>query len=291
MKNLIAATLCMFIMHSTLSQDLDKTPSIGVYSGLMNYQGDLQPSSFTFNQSNPFVSLFVRQPLTGHVSLKAGVGLGKVQGDDKFNRDYLQKRNLSFYSSIKEAYAGLEVTVLPASSNNIVPYFFAGISVFHYNPYTYLNGEKVYLKPLSTEGQGLADYPERKPYSLTQASLAGSFGLRYTVSDEINLNVEFSQRKTFTDYIDDVSSSYADRQKLLAARGERAVALAFRSNELDRSNEYPLHGEQRGTPAEKDWYYMMGISAEIKMNTIKHSVLKLFKGQHDWYYKKCPRVF
>ena len=37
---------------------------------------------------------------------------------------------------------------------NFTPYVTLGIGAFSYDPYAYLNGEKIYLRPLGTEGQG-----------------------------------------------------------------------------------------------------------------------------------------
>lgn len=292
MKNILIATACIFIVFTASSQEFDKTLSLGISSGLMNYQGDLQPNSFTLRQSNPYLSVYIKQPLTRHLSVRTGFAFGKVQGDDKYNRDYLQKRNLSFYTSLKEVYAGVEVYALPLNSSKVTPYVFAGVVVFQFNPYTFIsNGEKVFLQPLSTEGQGLKDYPDRKMYTLIQAALTGAVGIKYSVNENFVLGIEFNQRKTFTDHLDDVSSSYVDKEKLFAARGQLSVDLSFRGDEIGNGAVYPSHGEQRGTPSEKDWYYSAGISAEIRLNTIKQSVLELFKGRHDWYYKKCPRVY
>ena len=292
MKNILIAATCLLAVLIGSAQDFERSPSIGFGTGIMNYQGDLQPNSFTLRQSNPFFSVYLKQPLTRHVSLRAGLLRGKVEASDRYNRDYLQKRNLSFQSSVHEVYLGFEAYAFPASSSNITPYLFAGVAAFHFNPYTYTaGGEKVFLQPLSTEGQGLNSYPERKPYLLNQAALAGGLGIRYNVSDAFSFSIEFNQRKTFTDYLDDVSSNYVDRQTLMAAKGALAVEMAFRGNELAGGASYPSHGEQRGTPLEKDWYYFGGFSAEIKLGAVKHSVRSLFKGQHDWYYKRCPRVY
>jgi hypothetical protein len=88
---------------------------------------------------------------------------GKWKQPTSTNRDYLQARNLSFKSNLKEAFAVLEVSLLDFSAKKFTPYAYGGVVVFHFNPYTYdTNNAKVFLEPLSTEGQGLADYPDRK---------------------------------------------------------------------------------------------------------------------------------
>jgi hypothetical protein len=144
---------------------------------------------------------------------------------------------------------------------------------------------------LSTEGQGLADYPDRKVYKLTQHALAFGGGFRFRINDHLIVSIDAAQRKTFTDYIDDVSTSYVDPDKLLAAKGPLAVDLAFRSDELS-NKPYPPDGEQRGTKTEMDWYYFTGISVEMKLENVLSALSGIFTNSpHDWYNKKCPDRF
>ena len=67
-------------------------------------------------------------------------------------------------------------------------------------------------------------------------------------------------RKLFTDYLDDVSTSYADQADLLAEKGQLAVNMAYRGDELPGGNpNYPSKGAQRGGAKYKDWYYFLGL--------------------------------
>ena len=166
---------------------------------------------------------------------------------------------------------------------------------YHNTPSCFLccqSGNKVYLQPLSTEGQGLQEYPDRKIYGLNQFALAFGGGGRFRFSDCMNISLEFTQRKTFTDYLDDVSTSYVDQNRLLMARGPKTAELAFRGDEVHGGN-YPPDGEQRGTPTEKDWYYIIGITAEIKFACIKNPFagFSLRKSNNNWYSRKCPSVY
>lgn len=215
-------------------------------------------------------SLIFRQPLNGWLTWRAGAGIGKIEAADKYNRDYLKPRNLSFYSGIKELYTGFEISMFDLSTKRFTPYVYGGIALYHFNPWTYdNNGNKVYLKPLSTEGQGLSQYPGQKPYRLTQLALPFGIGAKYAISDCINLGIEFSQRKTFTDYLDDVSSFYIDDDILLQEKGPLAVSLAYRGDEIPNGSPYPVNGTQRGTKTEMDWYYFLGITFEMKISCIK----------------------
>jgi hypothetical protein len=283
--------LCFQLNAWSQDEEFSKVPSLAIFTGLVNYQGDLNPNSFTIGHSKFTVGVSIHKPLSRWFAARAGFNFGQLEAADRYNRDYLKSRNLSFFTSLKEAYAALEFTFLDIRKTRFTPYIYGGIAVFHFNPYTYDDGgDKVYLKPLSTEGQGIADFPTQKPYKLTQFALPFGIGVKYAVSDNINIGFEFSQRKTFTDYLDDVSSMYVDRDKLLAAKGQKAVDLAYRGiGGPVASAAYPAHGEQRGTPSEMDWYYFAGLNIEIKLN----SIANIFSGAGRWdksYSQRCPKA-
>ncbi len=281
----------MLIMHTAFSQDPDRSWRLGLFAGIINYQGDLQPSSFDFERSHIKLSTWVRKNLTNKISLRAGIGQGTLAAADKYNRDYLQPRNLSFKTKIQEAFVSLDFTLFDLTKYKISPFASGDIIMFHFDPFSYdEKGNKIHLQPLSTEGQGLADYPDRKVYKLTQMALGFGGGLRFAVNDNITLSIDASQRKTFTDYIDDVSKSFVDQGKLLAAKGKKAVDMAYRGDEVFNRPPYPNDGEQRGTPTEMDWYYHIGLSAEIKFSAIQNpfSGMSFPRGNSR---RGCPRVF
>ena len=293
MKKLVL--ILLFFSHCLFAspQEFDTRSTIGVFVGAMNYQGDLKPNSFTLQHSNLIVSLAIRKPLNRWFAVRAGATVGKVEAADKYNRDYLQQRNLSFASGIKEIFAALEADLLDIDTKKFTPYAYGGLVLFHFNPYAYDgDNQKVFLQPLSTEGQGLADYPDRKVYKLTQLAAAFGGGVRVAVSECTSLSLEFSQRKTFTDYLDDVSTSYVNHAQLLAAKGPKAVALAFRGDELNNPAPYPASGEQRGTPTEADWYYFLGVSADVRLNCLKETLSGLFRGGgSSSRYTRCPTLY
>jgi hypothetical protein len=167
------------------------------------------------------------------------------------------------------------------------PYFFGGVAVFKFNPYTFdENNEKTYLQPLSTEGQGIEGYSV-KPYKLTQLSLPFGGGIKYAFSDRVRLGVELGIRKTFTDYLDDVSTNYAGEDDLLAARGAQAVALAYRGDEVSNGNpDYPEKGAMRGGAENLDLYYFTGLHLTFRLGGGGGGI---FKGSGKKGYG-CPIV-
>jgi hypothetical protein len=246
--------------------------SLGVFAGLSNYQGDLTEG--VYRQGKMAFGVSGNFEITERLTLRPGITFGKVAGSDaKTNSEFLhQIRNLSFESSIREFSLLGEFSIFNLYNIRWSPYLFAGLAVYHFDPYTYdTTGNKVFLKPLSTEGQGLSAYPDSKPYSLTQLSIPFGGGLKYSISDNVRIGLEVGLRKLFTDYLDDVSTTYADPADLLAEKGEQAVDLSYRGDEVTGEYTdypdagYPTKGAQRGSAKYKDYYYFTGLHVTFRL--------------------------
>jgi len=242
-----------------------------LFGGFANYYGDLQNKPFTLDQAKGVFGIGAKYDLTEKISLRTGIMFGKIAATDAKNKAALQFRNLSFESKIFEFSLGGEYTFFDMQEKSLSPYVFAGLALFHFNPYTYDTlGNKHFLKPLSTEGQGLSQYPDRKPYKLTQFSIPLGAGVKFRVNENVVLAYEFGLRKTFTDYLDDVSKTYVSDAALLAAKGQTAVDLSYRGDELKNGDPiYPAEFTTRGGEKFKDWYYFSGVSVAIGINTGK----------------------
>ncbi len=243
-------------------------PEVGIFAGASVYDGELQQKRISYKQSHPSIGLFFRKEVVPNLFIRAGLTYGHISGDDRYGRDSsVRLRNLNFESNILDFDLLGEYNFLDIDQYRFTPYVFAGVALFHFNPYTYDTiNRKVYLQPLSTEGQGVAGY-NRKPYSLTQLAIPFGAGMKFALGDNVLLGIEVSLRKTFTDYLDDVSTTYVDQNKLLAARGAEAVELAFRTNELPghEKDPYPADGTMRGSPVHNDWYYFTGITFSFRV--------------------------
>lgn len=261
--------LLLFPLGNAMSQNLHITAR----GGFTGYQGDLQGKRFTLDQTHFGFGLGVKYDITGHWSVRSEFNHGRVEAHDKYNEPKLRERNLSFQSKINELNVLVEYSLFDLSSSKFTPYVFAGVGFYHFNPYAYDTlGNKVYLRPLSTEGQGLPQYTDRKEYRLTQFSIPFGGGIRYKVADNISLGYELGLRKLFTDYLDDVSFRYVDQSILAEAKGAKAVEMAFRSGELKNSVAvYPEDGTMRGGSEFKDWYYFHGITLTFGINTNRRS--------------------
>ncbi len=235
----------------------------GLFLGVSNYAGDLSPSFFLIKEAHPAFGPVVRYNVNRYVSFKGNLFYGTISGNDVNQvKQSLQVRNLSFKSNILELGVTAEYNIFgfDGGGNRFSPYVFAGIAVYRFNPKTLYQGQWVALQPLGTEGQGTPVFPNRKPYSLTQLSMPLGAGIKYAIGRGWNLGLEVGYRKTYTDYLDDVSKSYVDTDIIAAYNGATAAALSNRTGEvLPEPLDFNEQNE-RGNAKYMDWYMFGGIT-------------------------------
>ncbi len=222
--------------------------------GLAGYQGDLKLASQPLSQLKLMGSLGAQYDLTERLAARAYFTYATLQADDKKGHFHYQPRNLNFKSNLLEFELGAQYSLFTLNEKWWTPYGFAGLGVFRFNPYTSTaTQEKVYLQPLATEGQGVV--AGVMPYSRTQLCLPIGLGMTYSLGEDTRIGVEGGYRKLFTDYLDDVSGSYADEAVLRAAKGQQSVDLAWRGDELNGA-PYPVAKMPRGGPGKDSYYYV-----------------------------------
>ena len=276
MKLSLAALVMLLLSFNADAQKFHAN----LFAGASNYQGDLQDKRFTFSQSHFAGGAGLSYDLTDKFSIRSGIVLGRVSGDDKFGRNKF--RNLNFTSNLTEFNLGFEYYITRIEDHALTPYVFAGIALYHFDPYTYdTSRQKFFLKPLSTEGEGFLTGV--KNYSLTQLAIPFGGGVKLSLSDNISVGLELGLRKLFTDYLDDLSTTYVDQIDLLSNRGAKAVELAYRGNELKNGTPYPAAGTIRGGSKHKDWYYTTGLTLSFRLGSGNGLG---FGGRHSKY--GCP---
>lgn len=257
MKNLRLTIYFIIISFSAGAQQLH----LGLFGGAAAYNGDLTDKIFPKKVTNGAVGITANYELSDHAMIRAGLTYSVVGGADRYSdKSDLKLRNLSFETSLLEFSLVGEYNLLNLYESRYTPYAFAGLAIFKFDPYTYdVNNQKTFLHPLSTEGQGISGYPDRKAYKLTQLALPVGGGIKFAITDNFRIGLEAGFRKLFTDYLDDVSKNYIDPADLLAAKGQAAVDISYRSDEVGGNTSYPAKTEQRGNPKSKDSYYFAGI--------------------------------
>jgi len=266
MKHIKSTTLLLALIPLLAhSQTLRKDVEIGVMLGAMNYIGDLNSQSAA-GKMNMAGSAILRYDFHSRWAVQFGFAYGNIEGG---NPDAIEKRNLSFRSQIIEGSLTVQFNFVPyqngAYAQRFTPYMFAGIGVFGFNPKTQYNGNWYELQPLCTEGQGLAQYPDRKPYSLIQLSIPFGLGFKCRIGKYFTVGAEYGFRKTWTDYLDDVSTTYVDGELLTANTEAMAAILSDRSGEIELNHAY-APGTQRGDDSLNDWYAFFGLSLTVKLS-------------------------
>ncbi len=230
--------------------------------GLSGYQGDLKANSITLAQSKFMGSIGAHYDLSEHFTARSYLTFGSLGADDKKGTVAMQERNLNFKTKLFEWELTAQYNLFSLNNRWWTPFVFAGIGVYHFNPYTKDTADnKYFLKPLSTEGQGFVQGVDN--YKLTGLSIPMGFGATYSLNEDMRLGIEFGYRKIFNDYLDDVSGSYIDQASLLSARGQTAVDLAWRGDEL-KPNPYPAGGTVRGNTKGKDGYYFIAVTYTVR---------------------------
>jgi len=284
--------------------------TVGVNIGAINYFGDIVPkptyTSLRFKSTQPTIGISYSYRLAPRIAVKGALNLGRIIGDDALSASSNEgedlgrlKRNLSFRNDIEELSA---LAVFDLYENrrpyqyrpDFVPYAFVGLAVFHHNPKAYYEkGSRpgldpandiptgwYELQPLGTEGQYASQdgstYPT--PYKRLQIAIPFGLGVRYRIDRYMDVSLEVNWRKTFTDYLDDVSTSFVDKALLLndygssndkasAILSDRSAESGFETVEDPSGTVYdvvPGYGTSlnpyRGDDSGKDWYITTSIS-------------------------------
>ncbi|MCB0508762.1 MAG: DUF6089 family protein [Chitinophagales bacterium] len=199
-----------------------------------------------FKSTRFCISAFYRYNVNKFFAVRANLMYGMISADDK-NTDgiapdqpngpsdswYRARRNLNFSTHIVEFQAMAEVNLKKymhnqskGSKERWAPYIGGGLGFFYFNPYTKLNGEKVKLRPLGTEGQTIG---VKKMYSNFQFDLIALVGIKYNVTNKFSIALEGIYHQTFTDYLDDVSGNYVNPDQI-ASLDPTAQILQNRAN-------------------------------------------------------------
>lgn len=278
MKQLFTHTLALLLVLALVAteasaQQFSKRKqynSVGVSLNAMNYFGDITPKpsipSFRAGATRPNLGLTFTRRFAPRISGRASLSYGRITGDDAKAADqndadakYRYNRNMNFRNDILE-FAVTGIFDLIENRNNyikrpdFVPYVFAGVGVIRHNPKgENADGNIVALQPLRTEGQADA-------YNLGQIVIPFGGGARYKLNRNFDLGLELGFRKTFTDYLDDVSGNYVANANQLAAGNARYFGWDITRELPGTYTEAIQGGQMRGKSNEKDWYTTLGIS-------------------------------
>lgn len=231
------------------------------------------------------------------LGFRLALNRGTLAGDDALIKgkggleEARKNRNSDVRSRITEGLLLAEVyptVFLENDPTDVVgrlrPYVVGGIGFFHFNPQGTdpLTKEWVDLRPLHTEGQGTIFYPGRKEYKLTAFNYSLGAGVKYFLSESVNLSLELLHRTTNTDYIDDVSTTYVSDGVFYATMSASQAALAARMANKSGTVAAPYtEGMKRGTSTNNDAYFSMNLKLGFRLG----------RGGNDYSSTRCPVRF
>lgn len=317
-KQLLLLLVCFTIFSNSYSQSFlfgEKIKwEVGVNFGPSFFLGDLGGNSgkgtnnvkdmnleFTKLMKGVFITAYPKK----WIGVRLAADITYLEGsDDIINTTgidelWRKQRNLDFKTNVFEAYLALEIYPTMMFRRNsgyepkLRPYGLIGAGIFHFDPkgsITDAAGNKSWhkLHPLRIEGQGMSEYPEIKPYKLTQFNIPLGAGLKYFASERINLSTEVLYRKTFTDYIDDVSNNYIDPNNYTKYLSASDAALAYKLSDKSIGIIYPgmtryPPNTQRGDSKDGDTYFSIVLKLGIRLGQIyQNNILK---------QTRCPKFY
>lgn len=258
--------LSIFFCISFINISAQYTPNqeFGILGGTAYYLGDMNNTHF--NNLQIAGGITYRKNFDRRFSFKSSALYTNIYADDANSSDPIKvNRNLSFKSDIIDLSGQIEFNFLPYQTGNPLyswsPFVFIGASIYTHNPKAEASDGQWYsLQELGTEGQGTTSFPNRKKYPLTQLSMPFGGGLKVAVSENFNIIFEYGLRKTFTDYLDDVSMTYvgipSEFNNIAIELSDRTIKDGREPAGADRS----LSGNTN-----KDWYSFSGITLSFKI--------------------------
>jgi hypothetical protein len=275
MKKLIFAAVILvfgytasFAQFRNIDQSTVQEGEIGFSAGAAHYFGDLNPK-LRVNRPKIALGVFFRKQFGNYVALRVNAHFAQLGYSDIYNsyNQFMHERNLSFNTNIWELSLQGDFNFFKFVPGDIdhafTPYLTLGIGTFYYNPYAYYQGQKVYLRALGTEGQGSAAYPNRKPYGDMAVCFPIGVGIKYNINPRMNLGFEIVYRFTTTDYIDDVSKTYAGPAAFPnLPNGQPSLAGIMQDRSYVYGTPIGIAGRQRGYSNQNDSY----VFAEVMLS-------------------------
>jgi len=261
----------------------DRNFLVSIGTGTANYYGEMvNPGEW--GDLKPNVAIGAEYYLTNRISARAELTWFQLSGNDADADDDRVERNLSFRANALELSALGAINLTPMGlrfyqRSKLNFHGFAGVGLMYFNPKAKYQGEWHALHPLKTEN---------KDYSRFQFVIPLGIGARIKLDPFFNILIEGGYRITFTDYLDDASSTrYVDVALL---KNELARALSDRRVEIDTQPSRPTEVGKRGNPDENDGYFIANITLQYYIPKLMFTnYSKLYNVKRKAYYRRPRR--
>ncbi|MEO5782786.1 MAG: DUF6089 family protein [Ginsengibacter sp.] len=243
----------------------------GFTLGAAHYFGDLNNRA-AVNRPKIAVGGFFRKQFGNYTGLRVSAHYLQLGYSDVYSKnDYQKRRNLSFNSNVWEIALQGDFNFfkfIPDDPDHLfTPYVTLGVGVFSYDPYAYYQGQKIFLRPLNTEGETF--YQNRKAYGTMSICFPIGIGFKYSINQNLNFSAEIAHRFTRTDYLDDVSTTYIGVDKFPSVTGAPSIASIMQDRSFETGEPIGVEGRQRGFSKQKDQYIIAEIGLSFNLTSYK----------------------
>ncbi len=278
-KKIFAATgfiFCFLIGNQQVNaQEVVQEGEFGFGVGAGHYFGDLNTRG-KLNRAKIAGTVFFRKNFGNYIAVRIGASYARLGYSDVYNthNKYMNLRNLSFNSNVWELALQGDFNFfrfMPGEPQySFTPYITLGAGIFSYDPFAYLQGRKVNLRPLNTEGQNSTLYPDRKPYKSMALSIPFGGGVKYAINDRVNIAFELLHRFTNTDYLDDVSKTYVESSLFVnPATGDPTDGYYLYDRSYELGTSIGKVGNMRGNSKQKDQFITAMIHLTFNLQSYK----------------------
>lgn len=241
-----------FTTHAQISE-------LGITAGTSYYIGDLNPTKHFGKHKKFSGGIIYKYNFNNRYALRLNALYGRLEAyDSSLDDPVLVERNLHFRANVWEASAVVEINFFEyrggKNKKSFTPYIFAGLGYFRADPRAQIDDTWFDLQPLGTEGQGTTQSAEDK-YKLDHMNLPFGVGFKVNLG-RLDMSISWGLRRTWTDYIDDVSGNYVDNDILSLENGPLSATLA----DQNLSGSMKRAGTARGDVETRDWYVYSGLT-------------------------------
>ena len=226
---------CIMISPPVFSQI--RSNDVGILLGTSQYNGDVNMTK-AYYSPHFTAALYYRQTYNNHYSWRFGLTYGELQGSDSdFDNSYQKTRDYTF------------------ADNNL--YEFSSVVEYNFFELNYDEKDERFT-PFVVGGLGVFYAAELKWHEMFNIPMG--FGLKYKIAENLEINADWTIRKTSTDKLDLLD---------------------------DNSVGYKAH-KQFSFTSTNDWYSLVGVTLMINFMS-NNSPCGIYDKKNYEYIKKRRR--
>lgn len=249
-KSYLLALVTFFASLSARAQHFE----MGAMLGGSNYWGDLAAAP-VIGETHAAYGGFARLNLSSSFAFTLNLINATISGDDN-NFDHQRVRNLNFKTELTEFSGIVEFNFkkfgVDVNEKRHSPYVFLGLAFTQYNPTATYNNNTIELRNVRTE---------EVQYGLFTVAVPMGIGYKWQFAKHAALNWNIGFRRSYSDYLDDVSTVYPDNfAEIQRVKGFNIATATDPSAANNAGIPISQLDNRRGNADFTDWYVVSTVS-------------------------------